>query len=71
MFQDFGEGFRVYLISLVFIYGVLFAKVTQTLFQHRSEKRKPFGVLQSDVATSTDLPRISIFLDLVKDLLDS
>jgi len=47
VFQDFGEGFRVYLISLVFM-EFCSLKETQTLFQHRSEKRKPFGVLQSD-----------------------
>ena len=29
-------------------YGVLFAEEAQTLFQHRSGKQKPFGVLQSD-----------------------
>ena len=36
------------ILGFTCLYGVLFAKEAQTLFQHRSEKWKPFGVLQFD-----------------------
>ena len=47
--------------------ATMFAKLAQTLFQHFSEKRKPFGLLCFD----SFLPRVSGFWTLVKDFVDT
>ena len=65
VFQDFGEGFRVYLISLVFME---FCSLKKLRLCFSTDQRSENPLVYCNL---TDLPRISIFLDLVKDLLDS
>jgi len=47
-FLSFKSWWRIlWMLNFICRDGVLFAKEAQTLFQHKSEKQKPFGVLQS------------------------